>query len=65
MCVGLVMLTNITALTVSKFVTPHVWLVVPLSNHCISAVQTKMAMGIMELVQYHQHQALGTNKPPL
>ena len=59
MCVGIVALTNIAALTVPTYVIPHAWPVVLLSNHCISVVNTKMAMRVMELVQYRRHQSLG------
>ena len=64
-CVGLVALTNVTVLTVPTYVIPHVWPGVPLSNHCISAVYNKMAMHIMEPVQYHQHQSPWYKQTPL
>ena len=50
--VRLVVLTNIAVLTMPMYAIPHAWPVVPLSNHCISAVHTKMATCIIELMQY-------------
>ena len=64
-CVGLVVLTNIAALTVLTYIIPHAWPVVPLSNHCVSAVYPKMATRVMELVQHRWHQSLGYEQTSL
>ena len=58
-CVKFVALTNIAVLTMLTYVIPHAWPVVPLSSHCVSALHTKMATHVMELVKHHQHQSLG------
>ena len=64
-CVGLVALTNVTALTVPTYVIPHACPVVLLSNHWVSAVHTKMTTHIMELVQYCWRQSLWYKQTPL
>ena len=64
-CVGLVAPTNIAALTVPTYGIPHAWPVVPLSNHCVSAVHPKMTTRVMELVQHHRHQSLGYEQTSL
>ena len=49
-CIGLVALTNVTALTVLTYIIPHAWPAVLLSNHCVSSVYTNMATCIMKLM---------------
>ena len=64
-CVGLVALTNIATLTVPTYGIPHTWPVVPLSNHCVSAVHSKMAMRSWNLCSTIGTKVVGMNKRPL
>ena len=64
-CVSLVALTNIAALAVPTYGIPHTWPVVPLSNHCVSAVHPKMATRVMELVQHCRYQSRGYEQASL
>ena len=61
----LIALTNVTALAVPTYVITHVVPLVLPRNNCISAVHSKMAMHIMELVQYRWYQSLWYNQATL